>query len=205
MRRLGKLVTRLDRAQWAYSLFVILIVFQGFHELEHVVQLVQVFALSIANGKGIVGSFVDIEPVHFAYNSIFLTLLIGTYLVLGLHREHARRVGIRVFGLLTFAVVAQTWHEAEHVAKIVEYFQLGHRNGTGGILGIGRGAIYPTFNLVLLHFAYNTVAFTSAFLAFLRLGFHRPVLNGLEELRTTWSGQRFRGASGGRFIDGPGI
>jgi hypothetical protein len=197
MRRLGNLVTRLDRAEWAYSLFVTLIVFQGFHELEHVVQLIQVFALSITNGKGIVGSFVDIEPVHFAYNSIFLTMLVGTYLALGLHRAGARRMGIQVFALLTFAVIAQSWHEAEHVAKIVEYFQLGHRNGTGGILGIGPGAFHPTFNLVLLHFAYNTVAYTPALLAFLRLGYHRPVLNGLANAWETWTAGRVSHASGG--------
>jgi hypothetical protein len=186
----------MNRAAWAYTLFVTLVIFQGFHELEHIVQLVQVFALSIANGKGIVGSFVDIEPVHFAYNSIFLTLLVATYLLLGLHRDGARRHGALVFALLTFALVAQSWHELEHVAKIVEYFQLDKKNGTGGILGIGPGALCPTFNLVLLHFSYNTLAYTPALLAFLRLGFHGPVLDGLAAYRVAWSHGRTGRASG---------
>jgi hypothetical protein len=190
-------MARMDRAAWAFTLFVTLVIFQGFHELEHLVQLIQVFALSIANGKGIVGSFVDVEPVHFAYNSIFLALLIATYVLLGLHREGPRRVGAAPFALLTFALVAQSWHELEHVAKIVEYIQLGHRNGTGGILGIGPGALRPTFNLVLLHFSYNTLAYTPALLAFLRLGFHHPILDGLAARRMAWSQARESRASGG--------
>src|SRR5262249_58717267 len=102
----------------------------------------------------------------------------------------ARRVGVGTFALLTFALVAQSWHELEHVAKIVEYIQLGHKNGTGGILGIGPGALHPTFNLVLLHFSYNTLAYTPALLAFLRLGFHRPILDGLAARRIARSQSR---------------
>jgi hypothetical protein len=186
MKRILALVSRLDGAQWAYLTFVTLVCFQGFHELEHIVQVIQVFALSIANGKGIVGSFVDVEPVHFVYNSGFLSLLIATYLLLGLHGEGRRRYGTLTFTLLTFSVVAQCWHELEHVAKIVEYFQLGHQNGTGGILGIGPGSLRPTFNLVLLHFTYNTVAFTPALIVFFRLGFHRPTVERLVERYQAW-------------------
>jgi hypothetical protein len=188
MNRPVDLARNVDRAAWAYRVFVALVCSQGFHELEHIVQMVQVFALSIANGKGILGSVVDVEPVHFVYNTGFLTLLVATYLLLDLHRAGRQRYGTLVFALVTFSLVARTWHETEHVAKMVEYFQLGHQNGSGGILGIGPGAIRPTFNLVLLHFTYNTVAFTPALAAFIRLGFHRPALTGLAARWEDWTG-----------------
>jgi hypothetical protein len=189
MVRVDSLTRIADRAEWAYRVFVALVCFQGFHELEHVVQLVQVFALSIANGKGILGSVVDVEPVHFVYNTGFLTLLVATYLLLDVPRAGRQRSGTLVFALLTLSLVAQTWHETEHIAKMVEYFRLGHQNGTGGILGIGPGAIRPTFNLVVLHFTYNTVAFTPALAAFLRLGYHRPALTGLTARWDAWTGR----------------
>ncbi len=149
----------------AYNVFLLLVLLQGFHELEHVIQVTQIYALGIANGKGILGSVVDIEPVHFAYNSIYLGLLAATYLLLGLHRDGARRYGRLVFGLLTFALVFQSWHEVEHVFKIAQYLTLGV-NGTGGIFGKGPGALLPLFPIPLLHFAYNTVAYVPALVAF---------------------------------------
>ena len=36
-----------------------MILFQGFHEFEHVVQILQRFTLNIPNGNGIVGQAVD--------------------------------------------------------------------------------------------------------------------------------------------------
>lgn len=148
-----------------YGVFLLLVLLQGFHELEHVVQVAQRSFLGIPNGNGLLGSLVDIEPVHFVYNSLYLGLLVATYLLLGLHRDGPRRHGALVFGLLTFALAFQGWHEVEHVFKLAQYFALGV-NGTGGVFGIGPGALAPRFPIPLLHLAYNTVAYLPALAAF---------------------------------------
>ena len=54
----------------ALTVFVALVLLQGFHQVEHVVQVVQRFALGVPDGNGLIGSLADIEPVHFIYNSL---------------------------------------------------------------------------------------------------------------------------------------
>lgn len=148
--------------------FFVLVLVQGFHEIEHVVQIVQRFALGIPDGNGLIGSLADIEPVHFVYNSLYLALLVAVFVLLGLHRDGPSEHGRLVAGLVTFALAFQMWHELEHVFKLVQYFSL-HVNGAGGIFGQGPGAIAPLFAIPLLHLAYNTVAYVPAVTAFVVL------------------------------------
>lgn len=152
----------------ALTVFLALVLVQGFHELEHVVQVVQRFALGIPNGNGLIGSLADIEPVHFVYNSLYLGLLIAVFALLGLHRDRQSEHGRLVANLVTFALAFQMWHELEHVFKLTQYLAL-HASGTGGILGQGPGAIAPLFPIPLLHLAYNTVAYVPALAAFILL------------------------------------
>lgn len=149
----------------ALTVFFALVLLQGFHELEHVVQVLQRFVFGIPNGNGLIGSLADVEPVHFVYNSLYLGLLIAVFLLLGLQRAGASPHGRLVAGLVTFALAFQMFHELEHVFKITQYFAL-HVNGTGGIFGQGPGALLPTFPIPLLHLAYNTVAYVPALAAF---------------------------------------
>lgn len=162
------------------TLFFGVVLLQGAHELEHVVQVVQRQFLGIPNGSGIAGSVVDLEPVHFAYNTLFLVLLAAVYLRLDLDTEGPRVHGRAVFGLLTFALAFQVWHELEHVFKLAQYLELHHLNGTGGILGLGPGALRPTFPIPLLHLAYNSIAYFPALAAFALLV--RRVTPATEEL-----------------------
>jgi hypothetical protein len=152
----------------AVATFTALILFQGFHELEHIAQVIQRYVLGISNGNGLFGSVVDVEPVHFVYNSGYLLLLAATYVGLGLSRDGAARRGGLVYGLTSFALVFQSWHEIEHVFKLAQYFELGV-NGTGGVFGVGPGSIRPLVPIPLLHFAYNTVAYAPALTAFVIL------------------------------------
>jgi len=152
----------------AYFLFLAILGVQGFHVLEHVVQIVQRYALGIGNGAGIVGSVADTEPVHVVYNGAYLTLVVAAYFALGLHRDRGR-VGTAVVGLVTFAVCFQAFHFVEHAFKIVQYVQLGFQNGTGGIFGAGPGGLIPLFPVPLLHLAYNTIAYIPMVLAFILL------------------------------------
>jgi hypothetical protein len=152
----------------ALTVFLALVLFQGFHELEHITQVVQIYVLGIANGAGLVGSLVNVEPLHFAYNTLYLGLLIAVFVLLGLHEDGPRAVGPLVTGLITFALAFQMWHELEHVFKLVQYFALGV-NGTGGVFGLGPGAVFPLVPIPLLHLAYNTVAYAPALAAFVIL------------------------------------
>lgn len=147
--------------------FCALMMLQGVHEVEHVIQVIQRFALGVPHGSGVLGSVFDIEPVHLAYNFLVLGLLVATFVLLGFHRDGARRYAVPAFGLLTVALVWQTWHGVEHVAKILQYLQLGLQNGTGGVLGAGPGGLVPLFNIPWLHFWYNTVFFGIVLAAFL--------------------------------------
>jgi len=146
--------------------FLGLLAVQGFHLVEHITQVVQRYTLGIPNGNGILGSVADIEPVHFVYNVGYLGLLVVTYLTLGLRRDGPSRVGRSAFVLLTFTLAFQGFHVLEHVFKMVQYFQLGFQNGTGGIFGIGQGGIAPLFPIPLLHLGYNAIGYLPAVLAF---------------------------------------
>lgn len=151
------------------TVFFALVLVQGLHELEHIVQVFQRYALHIPNGNGLVGSLADIEPVHFVYNTAYLGLLVAVYALLGLHREAPSEDGRRVSGLLAFALVFQVWHELEHVFKLAQYATLGGVNGTGGIFGQGPGGLSPIFPVPLLHLAYNTAVYVPAVMAFVAL------------------------------------
>ena len=139
----------------------------------------------IPNGAGIVGSLFDAVPVHFVYNTAFLALLVWTYLLLGMPRGGRQQYGTLVFALLTFAVVWQSWHELEHIVKMVQYYQFGHLNSVGGILAIGPGAIFPLFNNVWLHFWYNTIAYIPIVIAYFASGMDRLLAGDLGKVRNT--------------------
>lgn len=156
------------------TVFLALVLTQGFHELEHVVQVVQRSALGIADGNGVLGSLTDVEPLHFAYNSMYLALLIAVFVLLGLHRDGPSEHGALVAGLMTFALAFQLWHELEHVFKLVQYVVLGV-NGTGGILGAGPGAVFRAVPIPALHLGYNSVAYLPALLAFILVVRRLPV------------------------------
>lgn len=152
----------------ALTVLVALVLLQGFHELEHVVQVVQRYALGVPSGNGLIGSIADVEPVHFVYNSLYLGLLIAVFMLLDLHRDGPSPHGAPVAGLITFALAFQMWHELEHVFKLTQYLTL-VVNGTGGVLGQGPGAILPLFPIPLLHLAYNTISYVPALAAFVLL------------------------------------
>ena len=158
-----------QRATRVHLIFIALLGIQGFHLVEHITQVVQRYLLDIPNGNGILGSVADVEPVHFIYNVGYLGLVLATYLMLDLHRDGGSLLGRSTFALLTFALAFQAFHVVEHVFKMVQYLQLGFQNGTGGIFGVGQGALAPLFPIPLLHLAYNAVAYLPAVFAFVLL------------------------------------
>ena len=156
----------------ARLVFVWIILFQGFHELEHVVQVLQRFFLGIPQGNGIVGQAVDVEPLHFLYNLVLLASLGELWWAAELRHRRGRDWGAVAFLLIAFATLAQSWHMLEHVVKLLQYLETG-KNGTPGILG-------GTFNLPLLHLAYNTLVYAPVLAAFLAAGIPCALLRARE-------------------------
>jgi hypothetical protein len=156
-------------------LFLEMMVLQGFHEFEHIVQVYQRTILGIGNGAGILGSVFDIEPVHMAYNLLFLVLISAVYA--GCRRDPsvipANRD--RVMRLLQISFVFQIWHTIEHVVKMYQYVQTG-LNGTPGILGY-------YYSVVYLHFWYNTLLYIPIVIAFFVGGFHIASMRALRGRR----------------------
>jgi hypothetical protein len=147
---------------------------QGFHEIEHIVQVLQRSVFENPKGAGVLGSWLDIEPVHVAYNVLFLALLALVY-VQGRFWQ-CRRNERFAFGFMTFSVLFQGYHLVEHIFKIVQFAESGI-NGTPGILG-------HLFNLVWLHFAFNTIVFSSFLVAFIAGRWDRDVLDLLRLRRS---------------------
>jgi len=158
----------------AALIFLALVAIQGFHELEHIVQVLQRFVFHNPKGAGILGSWLDIEPVHLGYNLGFLLLVGFTYYLGGFHRRQTRPQST-VFWLMTFVFVFQSYHVTEHFFKIAQFLQTG-MNGTPGILG-------NFFNLVWLHFTYNTIEYLPVLAAYFVGGFHRVAMAALRRQR----------------------
>lgn len=145
-----------------------LILLQGFHETEHIVQIVQRFILHDPTGAGILGSWVDIEPVHLAYNGVFLGLIALCFWVGGFWRNLAQHHPV-VVGLMSFALFFETYHFLEHVVKMAQFFETG-TNGTPGLLG-------QFVNLVWLHFTYNTIAYIPLLIVFFVDGYYTSAMS----------------------------
>ena len=158
-------------------LFLEMMVLQGFHEFEHIVQVFQRTVLGVGNGAGILGSAFDVEPVHMVYNLLFLVLISAVYAGCVRDRSVIPANADQVMRLLQMSFVFQIWHTIEHVVKMYQYFQTG-LNGTPGILGYW----YP---VVWLHFWYNTLLYAPIVVAFFVGGFHIASMRALRGRRTT--------------------
>lgn len=146
----------------AFALLLGLVV-QGFHMLEHFIQVFRVHADGVPSRGGIVGPAVDAEWIHFAYNgAVFLFLV--TIVV-------ARRRGWRPAGnvavgdgLLVAAALVQGYHVVEHSVKVAQHVITGAK--------VNPGLLGQEVNLVWLHFAINLavyVAFVGACACYLRV------------------------------------
>lgn len=134
------------------ALHVLLVGFavQSFHMLEHAVQVFQVYVADAEVRTGIAGSLADAEWVHFTYNFAVLFFMLWAW--------RAIRPGGVLQGLAAgtsawflAALVVQTYHLAEHTAKIVQHVRLG--------IDPAPGIIGGTAGLVWFHFAINLAVY----------------------------------------------
>jgi hypothetical protein len=152
-----------DVTTWpASSIFLVALALQLFHQLEHVVQVAQAKVLGIKPAHGILGSLVDLEWVHFVYNSgLYILLLIAAAALLRDNRIRPPLGWLWLGGVLA----VQTYHVLEHVVKIVQHVQTG-ADPAPGILGF-------TIDLVWLHFTINAIVTIAMIFAFYTLGLNR--------------------------------
>ena len=164
-------------------LFLEMVLLQGFHELEHIVQVFQRAVLGIGKGAGMLGSASDIEPVHMVYNLAFLLLLAGVYAGCRRDRSIIPRNADKVMTLLGVSFFFQGFHTVEHVVKMWQYFATGV-NGTPGIFGYWVPVVY-------LHLGYNTALYVPVVIAFFLGGFH---IASSKLVREMFAGRRRRAA-----------
>ncbi len=146
------------------GLFLMLIfafVVQSFHFIEHIAQIIQIYALGIRPpmAHGLLGAAFDFEWVHFIYNIGLEVILIELWLSFrhrSVRQETFRVAASGTLPILTGAVLLQGYHSIEHIVKLYQYLFIPlYQSGappTPGILPQITG--WPIF---LVHFVYNLV------------------------------------------------
>jgi hypothetical protein len=159
---------------WLARVFLWLLLVQGFHFLEHSVQLLQVFLLNDPNGGGLLGDLVNFELLHLGYNTLYLLGLLWLYAEVSLATHPAWSRHRLVALLLATAVAVQGYHEAEHILRVVQVLSshsLAALTSTStpeppGFLG-------RWVNVVFLHWLLNGIVGALPMAAFAMGRFHR--------------------------------
>jgi hypothetical protein len=143
--RVGGLAERLVATPWLV-LLGFLALSQTAHLLEHLAQMIQIYALGLGgpNARGIVGQL-DIEWVHFIWNAwVFVALAV----LMSRFRTNPWLLGVTIFA---------GWHLIEHCVMIATYLRTGIA-GSPGLLSAG-GLIFGGLPIArpALHFLYNLV------------------------------------------------
>ncbi len=150
------------------SFFVVLtgvMLIQGIHVIEHIIQLGQVYAFGVADDDalgllGYVFQFQGTEEwLHLVFNVSYLAAL---YLLLGPLWKLVPDV-VPSWAFWAFAVWGvglESWHVVEHLVIITNVIQ----NSGCPCPGIGDRA--TGLSDTVLHFGYNAVAFTALALPF---------------------------------------
>ena len=145
-------------------MFVITLIIQTLHMVEHVAQVVQKFVLDFPYAHGLIGSF-DVEQVHFTFNLLYLGTLF--YITLGwLNFGSQMCRNYKMLGaILVTSALMQSYHMVEHSAKLIQFFGSGLQ-GTPGILG-------AHFDGVIFHAVMNTGVYLPVVVVFFCSGMQR--------------------------------
>jgi hypothetical protein len=141
------------------------VVIQGGHVVEHIVQVLQVTVFSVpeADALGLLGYVVQFngteEWLHLGYNAFYLVSLFA--LILPLWRitpDVLSRAGFWFF--IAASVWLETWHMFEHGVIIANVIS------NGGCPCPGIGDVALGLSDTILHFFYNAVAYAGIALAY---------------------------------------
>jgi hypothetical protein len=156
------------------AFYAAVVVVQGGHVVEHIIQLIQVFVLGVPDDQalgllGYVFAFQGTEEwLHIVFNVLYLISLV--VIGWGLWRSPVARSVVPRFGMMAFVffgVSLEAWHVVEHVVIISNVVA---NNGCPcpGILDSRLGV-----SDTVLHFGYNAIAYSATILPFAYLLRHR--------------------------------
>jgi hypothetical protein len=141
-------------------LFTAVVVIQGIHVVEHVIQLAQVYVFGVADDDalGFLGYLIQFngteEWLHLGFNSSYLLALYA--LALLMRRHVPVPIPVWAFGVfLAGGVGLESWHMVEHSVIIANVI----KNSGCPCPGIGDVALGVTDTQ--LHFVYNSVAYAA--------------------------------------------
>lgn len=158
------MITRVRQTGPFLLFFGALVVIQGVHMFEHVVQLAQVTVFGVVedDALGLLGYVLAIqgteEWLHLAFNGSYLLGLIA--LLVPLWRRVPTMLPLSAFLIFTAGVALETWHSAEH-AVIIANVLANDGCPCPGILD-SRTGVSDTY----LHFGYNAAVYAAVLVAF---------------------------------------
>jgi hypothetical protein len=154
---------QLSPGTFAFMTAVVLV--QGGHLFEHIVQLVQVLVLGVPDDRalGLLGYVLQFngteEWLHLGYNAVYLASLYA--LIIPLWRLTPATLPRGAFGVFIAASVwVETWHMVEHGVIISHVIA----NRGCPCPGIGDRAL--GISDTILHFFYNAIAYTGILVAY---------------------------------------
>jgi hypothetical protein len=153
--------------QFVY-MFILTVASQGFHMVEHIAQVLQKFVFHITPAHGLIGQL-DLEQVHFSFNLFYLSTLVAVMIGWFYYGSQISKRWKIFSVLLVFTVLAQSYHMAEHTAKLVQFVET-MMQGTPGILG-------NHFDGVIFHAVMNTVVFVPVVIVFIFGGVYKEIFS----------------------------
>lgn len=151
--------------------FLLLLVYQTFHQLEHAIETVQLNLLHHTAANTLING-VDFEYVHFGANALLLYGLWAVVIGAGKRTRAWLRVHYRWgwYAMVT-ALVVQTYHVFDHTVRLIEYLQSGGKPP--------EGTLTIWVNPVWFHFGINLTVLVGMYCSFFGLRMH-------QSLRTRW-------------------
>ena len=151
--------------------FLTALLVQGIQQAEHIVQLFERFVLESSEVKGILGHYLDLDLLHFAYSLLFFWTLFLIYKLSNAHQPDRWERGMTSWWLLSIALALQGYHLVEHVIRVWQLIDFG-RADSSAITG------------PWLYFILSTSTYVPVVVAFWLGGFHRHLA---ADLKSAWS------------------
>ncbi|HXH20733.1 MAG TPA: hypothetical protein VNN10_01800 [Dehalococcoidia bacterium] len=150
---------------WFIPFFTAVVIIQGVHVAEHIIQLAQVYVFGVPDDDalGILGYVFQFqgteEWLHLAFNVSYLLALCA--LLVPMRRLVPATMPRWAFGAFAFGGVGlETWHVVEHGVIISNVIA----HGGCPCPGIGDAALGVSDTV--LHFLYNAIAYAATVTAF---------------------------------------
>jgi len=147
--------------------FLLLLVYQTFHQLEHGIETVQLNLLHHTSANTLING-IDFEYVHFGANALLLYGLFAVVIGAGARTRAWLKVNHRWgWYAMVAALLVQTYHVFDHTVRLIEYVQSGGRPP--------EGTLTIWVNPVWFHFAINLTVLVGMYCAFLGLRMHQSL------------------------------